>query len=49
MGTTIDINDASLVGDSLIAAHAVEHAATVHSDDRDFRRFGGLRWHNPLA
>ena len=35
--------------DALIAAHAVEQAATVHSDDRDFGRFAGLRWHNPLA
>ena len=39
----------NLTTDALIAAHAVEHAATVHSDDRDFGRFGGLRWHNPLA
>ena len=39
----------NLTTDALIVAHAVEQAATVHSDDRDFDRFGGLRWHNPLA
>jgi len=39
----------NLATDALIAAHAVEQAATVHSDDRDFGRFAGLRWHNPLA
>lgn len=38
----------NLSTDALIAAHAVEHAATVHSNDRDFGRFTGLRWHNPL-
>ena len=27
---------------------AIEHAGTVCSNDRDFGRFEGLRWNNPL-
>lgn len=38
----------NLATDALIAAHAIETAATVHSDDRDFGRFPTLRWQNPL-
>lgn len=38
----------NLATDALIAAHAIEMAATVHSDDRDFVRFPSLRWQNPL-
>ena len=34
--------------DALIAAHALENTATVYSNDRDFGRFTGLRWRNPL-
>jgi len=34
--------------DVSIAAIAHEYGATVHTNDRDFARFPGLRWHNPL-
>ena len=39
---------ANLVPDAHIAALAVEYDAEVHSADRDFGRFPGVRWHNPL-
>lgn len=32
-----------------IAAYAGERGATVYSNDRDYGRFEGLRWKNPLA
>jgi len=38
----------NLVTDALIAAHAIENAATLFSNDRDFDRFSGLKWTNPL-
>lgn len=38
----------NLTTDALIALHAREHSATVHSNDRDFDRFPGIRWINPL-
>ena len=38
----------TLVSDATLAAIAIEHAATLVSTDRDFRRFSGLRWVNPL-
>ena len=37
-----------LVMDAAIAALAVEHGAVLHTTDRDFNRFPGLRWTNPL-
>ena len=39
----------NLTTDVQIAAHAVENNGEVHSNDRDFGRFGGVRWVNPLA
>lgn len=39
----------TLVGDAHLAALAVEHGLQVCSTDRDFSRFPGLRWQNPLA
>ena len=39
----------NLVTDALIAAHAEDYGATVHSTDRDFGRFAGVRWLNPLG
>jgi uncharacterized protein len=39
----------SLVMDAVLAAIAVEHGATVCTTDRDFSRFSGLKWTNPLA
>jgi len=38
----------NLVNDAHIAAIAIEHDAEVHTNDRDFARFPGLRWSNPL-
>ena len=32
-----------------IAAIALEYGATIHTNDRDFARFPGLKWHNPLS
>jgi uncharacterized protein len=39
---------ANLTTDVQIATHALEHRGEVHSSDRDFARFEGLRWVNPL-
>ena len=38
-----------LVMDAVLAAIALEHGATVCTTDRDFSRFPGLTWVNPLA
>jgi toxin-antitoxin system PIN domain toxin len=38
-----------LVMDAVIAAIAIEHGAVLCTTDRDFSRFPGLRWRNPLA
>jgi toxin-antitoxin system PIN domain toxin len=38
-----------LVMDAGLAALAIEHGATLYSTDRDFSRFPGLSWRNPLA
>jgi hypothetical protein len=38
-----------LVMDAAVAAIALEHGATLHTTDRDFARFPGLRWTNPLS
>jgi toxin-antitoxin system PIN domain toxin len=38
----------NLVTDAQIAAIAMEHRAIVHTADRDFMRFSGLRVHYPL-
>lgn len=38
-----------LVMDAAIAALAIEHGATLHTTDRDFARFPGLKWTNPIA
>ena len=37
-----------LVTDAHLAALAIEHGAVLYSTDRDFARFPGLRWQNPL-
>jgi toxin-antitoxin system PIN domain toxin len=39
----------NLSTDALIAAHAREHSATIYSNDRDFDRFSGVKWVNPLG
>jgi hypothetical protein len=38
-----------LVMDAVVAAIAVEHGATLCTTDRDFSRFAGLKWMNPLG
>jgi hypothetical protein len=38
-----------LVSDAQLAALAIEHGGVLHTTDRDFARFPGLRWTNPLA
>jgi len=35
--------------DAQLAALTMEHGAILHTADRDFARFPGLRWVNPLA
>jgi toxin-antitoxin system PIN domain toxin len=37
-----------LVMDAVLAAIALEHGATICTTDRDFSRFPGLKWTNPL-
>jgi toxin-antitoxin system PIN domain toxin len=37
-----------LVMDAALAAIAIEHGATMCSTDRDFSRFAGLVWENPI-
>lgn len=39
---------ANLTTDAHLAALAIEHGCTLHSNDRDFERFAELRWENPL-
>jgi hypothetical protein len=39
----------NLTTDAHLAALAIEHRAELHSNDVDFGRFPGLRWHDPLA
>ena len=38
-----------LVSDAEIAALTIENGAVLYSSDRDFARFPGLRWVNPLS
>jgi toxin-antitoxin system PIN domain toxin len=40
---------ANLVPDAHLAALAVEHGLVLCSSDRDFARFPGLKWENPLS
>lgn len=37
-----------LTTDAHLAAHAIEFAAVLQSNDLNFQRFAGLRWQNPL-
>lgn len=39
----------SLVSDAEIAALTLEFGGVLHTADRDFARFPGLRWANPIA
>ena len=38
----------NLTTDAHVAALAIEHGAELCSTDRDFSRFAGLRWADPL-
>lgn len=38
-----------LITDAALAAIALEHGATLHTTDRGFARFPGLKWVNPIA
>ena len=38
----------NLTTDAQIAAVALHHGATIHTNDSDFRRFPGVRVRNPL-
>ena len=37
------------VPDAHLAALAIEYGLTLQTTDRDFARFSGLKWENPLA
>ncbi|MGE3312729.1 MAG: TA system VapC family ribonuclease toxin [Limisphaerales bacterium] len=37
-----------VLSDAILAAYAMEHRATLFTNDGDFARFPGLRWKNPL-
>ena len=37
-----------IVTDAQLAALTIEHGGVLHTTDRDFARFPGLRWFNPL-
>jgi toxin-antitoxin system PIN domain toxin len=38
-----------LATDAQLAALAMEYGGVLHTTDRDFGRFDGLRWANPIA
>lgn len=38
-----------MITDAQLAALTLEHGGILHTTDRDFSRFPGLRWRNPLA
>lgn len=38
-----------LVTDAQLAAITIEYGGVLHTTDRDFSRFPGLRWKNPIA
>lgn len=38
-----------LVSDAELAALTIEYGGVLHTADRDFARFPGLRWANPLT
>lgn len=37
-----------VLSDAILAAYAIEHRATLFTNDGDFARFPGLSWRNPL-
>jgi uncharacterized protein len=39
----------ALISDAQLAALTMEYGGVLHTTDRDFARFPGLRWRNPLT
>jgi uncharacterized protein len=39
----------ALITDAQLAALTMEYGGVLHTTDRDFARFPGLRWTNPIA
>lgn len=46
---TEELSTGELIMDAHLAALAIEHGLTLCSTDRDFARFTGLKWRNPIA
>ncbi len=44
-----EVGRSNLIPDAHLAALAIEFGLTLQSSDRDFARFSGLKWENPLA
>jgi uncharacterized protein len=38
-----------LISDAQLAAITIEYGGVLHTTDRDFSRFPGLRWKNPIV
>lgn len=38
-----------VLSDAILAAYAIEHRATLFTNDGDFARFPGLNWKSPLV
>jgi predicted nucleic acid-binding protein len=38
----------AMITDAQLSAITMEYGGTLHTTDRDFARFPGLRWTNPL-
>ena len=45
---TVTLGSGRLLSDAILAAYAIEHRATLYTNDSDFARFPGLQWRNPL-
>jgi len=39
----------NITSNAVLAAVTIEHGGVIYTNDRDFARFPGLRWVNPLA
>jgi len=39
----------ALISDAQLAGLTIEYGGVLHTTDRDFARFPGLRWTNPLV
>jgi hypothetical protein len=44
-----EVGRSNLLPDAHLAALSMEYGLTLMTTDRDFARFSGLRWENPLA